>query len=463
MTRWHSCNILQIAPDAKRLWHFDAKGGGFVLNREYTESLPSNTTAKSWTALWQPKLNVAWLPVEHIFLRVIELPKSNFDETLAMAELQLEKLSPLPVAQIVWTIHVLPPRNMAKAEGATEENLQTVVVVIAERRAVEEFLGKLEGQSFFADRLEVPFLDQLATIPATEEGAWIYPVLLSGQNAALIAWQFNGALRSLSVVIVPPAGDRAADLKSQLAQLVWAGELDGWLTAQPKWHLVANPAQAEEWSNLLSQGLNEPVEVSPPLPETELAAHTAQRAAVASEKANLLPPEFSTRYRQQFLDRLWFHGLAAAAVLYAVCVAVYFCAVAWVGHQTSDVESQVVAISNNYTNALQLKARYDVLKEREDLKYAALDSWKLVAEQLPDGITLQRFSFADGKKVTLTGSSSPDQISAITDFSDAMRKAQLNGQPMFNQKVANDFNFRQNGNAATWNFSLQLLHSEESP
>ena len=31
MARWNSCNILHVAPDAKRLWQFDAKGGGFVL------------------------------------------------------------------------------------------------------------------------------------------------------------------------------------------------------------------------------------------------------------------------------------------------------------------------------------------------------------------------------------------------------------------------------------------------
>ena len=32
MARWHSCNILHTAPDANRLWQFDAKSG--ALNRE---------------------------------------------------------------------------------------------------------------------------------------------------------------------------------------------------------------------------------------------------------------------------------------------------------------------------------------------------------------------------------------------------------------------------------------------
>src|SRR5882724_9708174 len=181
MARWHSCNILHTAPDANRLWQFDAKTG--ALNREAGSlsgvAVSSGLTEKSWTSLWQKKLNVAWLPPENVFLRIIELPKSSFGETLAMVELQLEKLSPIPVAQIVWTLQLLPQ--------APAENLQTVIVVIVERKVVEGFLGKLEAQNYLADRLEVPMLDQLAATPASEDGAWIYPALLNGQNAALVA------------------------------------------------------------------------------------------------------------------------------------------------------------------------------------------------------------------------------------------------------------------------------------
>ena len=280
------------------------------------------------------------------------------------------------------------------------EDLQTVVVVIAERSVVEEFLGKLEGRGYLADRLEVPMLDQLEATPATEDGssrqseaaadAWIYPVVLAGQNAALVAWWCGGALRSLSFVVLPPAGDRANNLKAQLAQLAWAGELEGWLTAPPnRWHLVADPANAAEWENALREGLSEPVQVTPPLPPAELAAHTARRAAASGSRATLLPAEFPARYHQQFVDRLWLRGLVATGVLYAIGVVIYFCAVGVLSHpHAQGVERQVAAWSGSYTNALQLKARYDVLKERQELKYAALDCWKIVAEQLPPNITL---------------------------------------------------------------------------
>jgi hypothetical protein len=493
MARWHSCNILQIASDANRLWQFDAKGGGFALNREQRaaldEPLPSRLIAKSWSSLWQPRLNVAWLPPESVFLRVIELPRSNFEETFAMVELQLEKLSPLPVAQIVWTIQILsrysdPPRQNeaetgTKAEAATSaetkaENLQTVVVVIAERSGVEEFLGKLEGRGYFADRLEVPMLDQLEATPATEDGlsrqseaaadVWVYPLVLAGQNALLVAWWCSGALRSLSYVVLPPAGDRANNLKAQLAQLAWAGELEGWLTAPPnRWHLVADSANAAEWENALREGLGEPVQVTPPLPPAELAAHTARRAAASGSRATLLPAEFPARYHQQFVDRLWLRGLGATGVLYAVGVAIYFCAVGVLSYRTQGVERQVAALSGSYTNVLQLKAQYDVLKERQELKYAALDCWKIVAEQLPPNITLQRFSFADGKKLSLSGTAAADQVNTLFDFNTAMQKIMANGRPMFNSQGGETVNPRQTANGVTWSFSLLLQNAEETP
>ena len=458
MSRWHSCNVLHTAPDANRLWQFDARSG--ALNREAGSAagqpLPARHVDKSWQSLWQPRLNIAWLPPENVFLRVIELPKSSVGETLSMVELQLEKLSPLPVTQIVWTLQVL-------ARSAAE-NLQTVIVVIVERKVVEEFLGRLEAQGFLADRLEVPMLDQLAAVSPTGEGAWIYPSRLNSQPAALVAWWFGGALRNLSLVVLPAKGDHARSFQAQLAQFVWSGELEGWLTAPPQWHLVAEGAMADEWQAVLRGGLTGPVEVLPPVAPPELAAHTARRAMAAGPDAALLPAEYATRYHQQFVDRLWLRGLIATGVLYAIGVVIYFCATAVLGYQTGKVERQAAAISGSFTNALQLKARYEVLKERQDLKYAALDCWKLVADKLPEGISLQRFSFGDGRKLTLSGTVAQDQITAITDFYDALRKATLNGQPMFNTSGGEQLSYRQNGSQVSWNFSLELRHaSEDSP
>jgi hypothetical protein len=253
-------------------------------------------------------------------------------------------------------------------------------------------------------------------------------------------------------------------LKSQLAQLAWAGELEGWLTAPLiQWHLVADPAVAGEWENALREGLNEPVQVAPPLPPAELAARTAQRAAGADSHAALLPAEFPARYHQQFVDRLWLRGLMATGVLYAIGVVIYFCATGMLAYRTRGVEQQVAALSGSYTNVMELKARYDVLQERQGLKYAALDCWKAVAERMPTNITLQRFSFADGQRLSLSGTAPADQVNMLFDFNTTMQKATNQNRPMFDLQGGEPVNPRITGNKAAWSFSLQLQHTEKLP
>jgi hypothetical protein len=466
MARWNSCNVLQLAPDAKRLWQFDAKGGGFALAREqrvpHAEALPGKFVAKNWSSLWSPKLNVAWLPAENVFLRVVELPASNFEETLAMVELQLEKLSPLPVTQIVWTMHILGTHTAPPKGDATPEQLQSVVVVIAARSAVEEFAGKLEREGYLADRLETPMLDQLEAVAASGDGAWLFPFSLGGQVAALVAIRSGGALRNLSFVTLPAVGERAKELKEQLAHIAWSGELEGWLNGPLKWHLVADLANAVEWEGVLSGALGETVSVTAPLAPAELAGRTARRAAEAG-KSNLLPEEFSARYHQQFVDRLWLRGLMYAGATYAVFCVIYFCATAVVSIRTTSVEAQASALGGSYTNSLQLKAIYNVLKERQQLKYAALDSWQWVAEELPTTITLQRFSFADGQHVSLSVTAPQDQVDTLFNFNTALKKKKVNDQFIFDQRKGDPVNPRVSGNLESWNFNLELLHAEAAP
>ena len=99
------------------------------------EPCPPAVVGKDWHTLFRDKLNIAWLPADKVFFRAVQLPSSDPAEVASMVELQLEKLSPLPVTHIVWSIYLLP-RLSDKPEA-----LQMVIVIIAARSAVEEFLG----------------------------------------------------------------------------------------------------------------------------------------------------------------------------------------------------------------------------------------------------------------------------------------------------------------------------------
>jgi len=308
MARWHSCIIVDSnSKEERRLWQFAATGK-FNLLREETcprnDPLPEKIVAKDWPTLLQPKLNVAWLPPAHVFLRVIQLPKSDLAETRSMIDLQLEKLSPLPVAQIVWTFELLP-----KPEDG---EMQTAIVVIAPRHQVEQFLGDLEGHGYLADRLEVPLIDQIRSTPMTGDGVWIFPGQDEGRSACLVAWHYGDTLCNLSLLSLPADEGRIQALQQHVTQISWAGEIEGWLTGPLRFHLVASLEEAETWRDAFPQ--EHPVDLVDPAPLQQLAAHTARRAVQGGSPLNLLPHEYAVRYRQQLIDRLWMRALGRAKV-----------------------------------------------------------------------------------------------------------------------------------------------------
>ena len=79
--RLHSCNVLRVGPDARHLWQFATGNSQVNVNAEQRlvppTPLPGRLVNKDWRALWQKKLNVAWLPAEQVFLRVVHLPSQG--------------------------------------------------------------------------------------------------------------------------------------------------------------------------------------------------------------------------------------------------------------------------------------------------------------------------------------------------------------------------------------------------
>jgi hypothetical protein len=125
----------------------------------------------------------------------------------------------------------------------------------------------------------------------------------------------------------------------------------------------------------------------------------------------------------------------------------------------------VAALSGSYTNAMQVKARYGVLKDRQALKYAALDCWKTVAEHLPETLTLESWNLSGGKRLTLHGSAPNDAIQQILDFETAMRRATImvegsGNQPLFDLNKSESVTYHARGNGVQWDLVLELKRSE---
>jgi len=135
-------------------------------------------------------------------------------------------------------------------------------------------------------------------------------------------------------------------------------------------------------------------------------------------------------------------------------VLIYFGALYVLKYQTGRVETQVAALSGDYTNALQLKERVRILQEQVNLKFAALDCLKAAAEKLPPELTLQAFVFSKGDRVQLRGSASEEGQPKITEYTEALSKAVVNGTPLFTRVSPPDI--RINNRVASWSFDCAL-------
>jgi hypothetical protein len=456
--QWQLCNVVREGETGRTLWQFRPRGGSCTLARELnavgSERLPPKAVTKDFQSAFQRKLNIAWLPPDDVFLSVVELPATDPAELQGMLELQLERLSPLPAAQTAWTFVPLPRKEDAASTR--------ILLVVASRHAVEAFLGRLETESYLADRLELPQIDELLGCLDQGDGVWVFPRKIKDRLVALVAWLVGGELRHVGLTFLPETGWEEV-VKGQLAQVVWSAELDGWLPAQSQAHLVAGDELAGAFGPVLREFTGRDVRVIPPPTEPALAQATAWRARDPQPVA-LLPVEFSTRYRQVFVDRIWMRSLGTVVLFYLFGVIGYFAAIEWAKYQRDDARSVHRTLAQSYTNALQLAQRVQILQNQMNLKYAALDSFKAVAEKLPDGLTLTSFNFLRNGKVQLFGTAPQTDAGKVTAFAGDLRSAEANGRRLFSDVSSPNINVLSGPTPQyRWDFEADLATATREP
>jgi hypothetical protein len=382
-----------------------------------------------------------------VYLRVVHLPKCQPDELQPMLELQLEKISPAPVNQVVWTFEPVPQSS---------PDLQTAIVILAERHHVEAYLGSLEQQGYLADRLELPWLHHVLGGRPNADQTCVYVISRDRQLLCLTAWWYHGSLQHLDLIQTDNDPSAAIHIVDHLIRIAWAGEVEGWLTSTPTWRLTAPQTDLDFWSIALGAklGVDLETQVTPPL--DDLAQLAAQRSVRGESTANLLPADFVSRFRQQFIDRLWMRGLGALILVYLFFVLIYFVGVQVFEHQVAGVQSELASLSGSYTNALVLKERVRVFSEQAELKYAALNSLRISSELLPPEITLTSFTFQGGRSLRLAGTVAQDQQARVTEYNDELRKASIDGTPLFDKQMFEPPSFVPHGTSVRWDFTADL-------
>lgn len=460
--KWTDCNVMHVTPDAKQLLYFSVSEKQVAQKSKLKHSeetpLPPRQIEQTWRQFLHKRLNIAWLPAEHIFLRIVHLPKGeDLAETRQMLEFQLEKLSPVPVGQIVWTFETLPCPDPAQ---------QTVLLVLAERSAIETLLGDLEQVGYQSDRIEFPRLHALASDPIDGDRVRI-EVIERNENTCdcLISWHFNGWTQHVGLTTLPKTDHGAKLIIDNLNNTAWVGELEGWMQEAPVIRLVGHEQVPAAWQDALQGWSSKGIETSTPASIDELAQESAERATRSRSNANLMPSEIRTKYRQQYVDGLWMSSLGGVLLVYIFAVLFYFVALEWRRGESIELQTVMRSKANSYTNTMELQAKVQILQEQVDLKYSALDSLRVISELMPDGLSLLSFNFRQGKVLTLRGNVPTDQSHKVTDYHEALIAATVADKPLFSSvsdPTISAISGRRRGDTSemsTWSFNCELRRS----
>ena len=430
-TKWSSCNLLEPATEGSRLCQFSVSSKKVKLTGDLRVAdlieLPAKAVGKDWSDLLRRKLNIATLPPEKVFLRVVELPECEPDELLPMVEFQIEDLSPLPMAQAVWSAEAVP------GSTGTEGN-QTVLVMIAERGVVEDRLDELEAANYLADRVEVPLLRELVPGEPREDGAHIQLVQGADSVLALVSWWFAGRLRDVNSFNLPDTAASRDELVEKINSVALAGEVAGWMPDEPACHLAKRGDVAADWNTALAKCFGRIREVEP-MSEVDLATAAVEFTA-RTTAPGLMLEDYSARNRQRFQDGLWMQGIKGAVALMLMGLCIFFAYGSWLQGNLEDLNQQVKVQGLQYTNALSLKAKMQTLKKQEALKTAALNAWSEVAIGLPGELKFTQLMFSsdrtlDGntsRKLRIVGTADDGKETFIDDYNLVLARMEVKGR-----------------------------------
>jgi len=451
---FQGANVLALLPEGKRLWYFNISGDKVTRSSDNhyvpDQPLPVKGINRDWRLLVQPRIDIAWLPTSSIFVRSVTLPPGDPAEVLGMVEFQLERLSPIPLTQIVWTAETMPSKPGEP---------QVALVTIASQNNVEAFLGTLEQSKYVVDRLDNPLVRELRSLPAIENGIRLIVEALPGMLNCLAAWFTSGKLQDVAIFQVPDDNTGAQNLVNQLTQTAWAAEMDGWLQAALPIHLHSLPVAAASLTPALQEWSGLPVHTHARL-DLGAIAELSVREAVKERSVNLVPEEIRTRHRQQFIDGLWMRGLAAAGVAYMAIVLIYMVVLNVRQYQFDNLKDEVNGMARRYTNAIQLKAQVQILQEQVSLRYAALDCWKTVASTLPETLTLESMDFRAGHTLMLRGTATEDARTDIIRFNTQLHEATIDGKPQFAEVQPAKIAQRGQGGVLNWDFNAELKRTD---
>jgi Tfp pilus assembly protein PilN len=362
------------------------------------------------------------IPSGLALMRVVNLPTNDPGELKDMVDLQVDKFSPFPVAQMAVSFEQLAAQN-----GSSR-----VLVVAAQREQVDRIGEAFHTAGFRLHEMDVEVLGWWHLLKenghVAETGQHIL-LLLDVASVELIVAQDGVPLvfRSLGM----PGGGRGEEFVREMVEE--AGYTLTTLEAEQGtapsvrlsvWYWEApEPALLEALGRECgtapeTHGMNE----LPPLSEG-LARRAQQRGPLTLD---LAPAEWHVaETSRRARSRLLFASAVFLGV-WALAVGGFLLGMAWQENKLKRLKQRVETVEKPAAGVRQIKQKVEELDRYSERSRSALECLREISALLPPGLDLTSMLYKKGNEITLRGETTPEQVDQIYQFFEA-----IEGSPLF--------------------------------
>lgn len=359
-------------------------------------------------------------PGDRALMRVLDLPTEDRSEVPSMVELQIDKISPFPVDNLLYSYEVLlerPGLTRVLVAGMPREDVDKLVAPLREagRLPARVDLSLMGWWRLLRDRLEV-----------AGDGRCLALVIEPGETACLAAEGGSPILlRSL-----PPLGadeSSARELADEVAFTLTTLDREWGPSANTRvlvFHLGDAPSA---WITLLQQATGRSVDARPLDAAVPLSEGMALRAWEQAEAGglNLAAPEWKERATARRMQRRLLAAVGAVAGLWLLAVGGFLAADRMDQQRVARLKERLQKLKAPTQHVREVKERVESLRQYGDRTHSAIECLREVCVVLPPGVELSSFTYKKGENVSMRGSAEAANASKVYDFLEGLQRSPI--------------------------------------
>ncbi|MSR64853.1 MAG: hypothetical protein EXS18_03630 [Verrucomicrobiae bacterium] len=350
-----------------------------------------------------------------VFCKRVSLPAANPDEVRQMLSLQIEKWSPLPMEEIVWSYEIL----------GTEGGNSDVLLVVGTKENLIHRAAEF-GDEFMPDLIDVDLMVLWRALRTKKlfVGKGHCAVLWIDLHSKTVKCMLLKASTPLVIEHLFIDESNPAAFSHELSVFLLGAEANYGIQQIEETFLFGSDEASMVLGHQAAAEFG--IKVTPLTLTEDLSAATglARRALENGEtQVNLLPVDFVQRqqkklFRQQ-ARRVGFVVLA----IYIVVLVLFTGVLAWRKFSIKRIDSELGTTKAEFDKARLLQAEVRFLDQKLDDRRSALEVLRVVTESMTEQLYLMNFAYKQQQSLDLRGVAlnAPD----VYTFIDKLQKSGL--------------------------------------